>query len=140
MVGSDHAPHTREEKANAYPNSPAGMPGVQTLLPLMLNHMAEGRLSLEKLVALTSLNAHKLFNFAGKGEVKVGNDADLTFVDLKRTETITEDWVASRCGWSPFTGMSITGWPVGTMVRGHRVMWENELVSPSVGAPITFNL
>lgn len=140
VVGSDHAPHTREEKANAYPNSPAGMPGVQTLLPLMLNHMAQGRLSLEKLVALTSLNAHKLFNFTGKGEVKIGNDADLTFVDLKRTETITEDWVASRCGWSPFTDMRITGWPVGTMVRGHRVMWENELVSPSVGAPISFNL
>jgi len=140
VVGSDHAPHTREEKANAYPNSPAGMPGVQTLLPLMLNHMAQGRLSLQKLVALTSLNAHKLFNFAGKGEVKVGNDADLTFVDLKRTETVSEDWVASRCGWSPFTGMSITGWPVGTLVRGHRVMWENELVSPSVGAPIKFNL
>ena len=140
VVGSDHAPHTREEKANAFPNSPSGMPGVQTLLPLMLNHMAEGKLSLEKLVALTSANAHKLFNFTSKGEVKLGNDADLTFVDLKRRETIEEDWVASRCGWSPFTGMEIQGWAVGTMVRGHQVMWENQLVTPSIGAPIKFNL
>ncbi len=116
------------------------MPGVQTLLPLMLNHMAEGKLSLEKLVALTSANAHKLFNFTSKGEVKLGNDADLTFVDLKRRETIEEDWVASRCGWSPFTGMEIQGWAVGTMVRGHQVMWENQLVTPSIGAPIKFNL
>lgn len=140
VIGSDHAPHTREEKANAYPNSPAGMPGVQTLLPLMLNHMSEGRLSLKRLVELTSFNAHKLFNFTAKGEVKLGNDADLTFVDLNRTQTITEDWVASRCGWSPFTGMDIKGWPVGTMVRGQKVMWENELVTPSTGAPISFNL
>ena len=140
VVGSDHAPHTREEKANAFPNSPSGMPGVQTLLPLMLNHMAEGKLSLEKLVALTSANAHKLFNFTSKGEVKLGNDADLTFVDLKRRETIEEGWLASRCGWSPFTGMEIQGWAVGTMVRGHQVMWENQLVTPSIGAPIKFNL
>ncbi len=140
VVGSDHAPHTREEKAHTYPKSPNGMPGVQTLLPLMLNHLGQGKLSLEKLVALTSYNAHKLFNFAGKGEVKVGNDADLTFVDLKRCQTIEEDWLASRCGWSPFTGMKIQGWPVGTMVRGHRVMWENELLIPSIGIPISFNL
>lgn len=140
VVGSDHAPHTREEKASAYPHSPAGMPGVQTLLPLMLNHMAQGRLSLQRLVELTSYNAHRLFNFTAKGEVKIGNDADLTFVDLNRTETITEDWVASRCGWSPFTGMEIKGWPVGTMVRGQKVMWQGALTTPSIGAPIAFNL
>lgn len=140
VVGSDHAPHTKEEKAEIYPQSPSGMPGVQTLLPLMLNHMAEGRLSLQRLVELTSYNAHKLFNFAAKGNVKVGNDADLTFVDLKRHEIISENWLASRCGWSPFTGMKIQGWPVGTMVRGQKVMWENELVTPSIGQPIAFNL
>ena len=140
VVGSDHAPHTREEKADAYPHSPSGMPGVQTLLPLLLNHMAEGKLSLEKLVALTSLNAKKLFKLKNKGEVLVGNHADLTFVDLNRTETITEDWVASRVGWSPFTDMQIKGWPVGTMVRGQTVMWENELTTPETGQPIEFNL
>jgi len=62
----------------------------------------------------------------------------LTFVDLKRTETIAEDWVAARCGWSPFTGRSIHGWPVGTMVRGTRVMWEGELTAPATGQPCVF--
>ena len=140
VIGSDHAPHTREEKADAYPHSPSGMPGVQTLLPLMLNHMAEGKLSLERLVELTSLNAKKLFKLADKGEVVVGNHADLTFVDLNRSETITEDWVASRVGWSPFTDMRIKGWAIGTMVRGQRVMWENELLTPATGQPIKFNI
>ena len=140
VIGSDHAPHTREEKADAYPHSPSGMPGVQTLLPLMLNHMAEGKLSLERVVELTSLNAKKLFKLKNKGEVLVGNHADLTFVDLQRQETITEDWVASRVGWSPFTDMKIKGWPVGTMVRGQRVMWENQLTTPASGQPIEFDL
>ncbi len=140
VLGSDHAPHTKEEKAEAYPHSPAGMPGVQTLLPVMLGHMAEGKLSLEKLVSLTSLNAVKLFNIKEKGEVKIGNHADLTFVDLKRSETISEDWVASRCGWSPFTGRTVTGWPVGTMVRGTRVMWQGELTAPSTGQPVKFDI
>ncbi len=140
VLGSDHAPHTKEEKAETYPHSPAGMPGVQTLLPVMLGHMAEGKLSLEKLVSLTSLNAVKLFNIKEKGEVKVGNHADLTFVDLKRSETISEDWVASRCGWSPFTGRTVTGWPVGTMVRGTRVMWQGELTAPATGQPVKFDI
>ncbi len=140
VLGSDHAPHTKEEKAETYPHSPAGMPGVQTLLPVMLGHMAEGKLSLEKLVSLTSLNAVKLFNIKEKGEVKIGNHADLTFVDLKRSETISEEWVASRCGWSPFTGRTVTGWPVGTMVRGTRVMWQGELTAPSTGQPVKFDI
>tara|TARA_B110000971_G_C20037304_1_gene515143 strand:- start:2641 stop:3966 length:1326 start_codon:yes stop_codon:yes gene_type:complete len=140
IIGSDHAPHTREEKADAYPHSPAGMPGVQTLLPLMLNHMADGKLSLEKLVQLTSLNAKKLFKLQDKGEIIVGGHADLTFVDLNRTETVTEDWIASRVGWSPFTGMALKGWPVGTMIRGQKVMWENQLVTPETGQPIRFDI
>ena len=140
VIGSDHAPHTREEKADAYPHSPAGMPGVQTLLPLMLNHMADGKLSLAKLVFLTSYRARSLFNLADKGEVALGNHADLTFVDLAASRTIEEDWIASRCGWSPFTGKSVRGWPVGTMVRGQRVMWDGELETPETGQPITFDI
>jgi len=140
VLGSDHAPHTKEEKAEAYPHSPAGMPGVQTLLPVMLGHMADGKISLEKLVSLTSLNAVKLFNIREKGEVKIGNHADLTFVDLQRSETISEEWVASRCGWSPFTGRTVKGWPVGTMVRGTNVMWQGELTAPSTGQPVKFDI
>jgi dihydroorotase len=138
VIGSDHAPHTKQEKADAYPHSPSGMPGVQTLVPLMLHHMSEGKLSLEKLVSLTSLNAKKLFRLKEKGEVIEGGHADLTFVDLKAEKTIDEDWLASRCGWSPFTGMTIKGWPVGTMVRGQQVMWEGALQTPATGQPIVF--
>ena len=139
VIGSDHAPHTREEKADVYPHSPSGMPGVQTLLPLMLNHVADGKLSLTKLVFLTSYRARSLFGLVNKGEVSIGNHADLTFVDLKATRTIEEDWIASRCGWSPFTGESVRGWPVGTMVRGQRVMWDGILETPETGQPIAFD-
>ena len=140
VIGSDHAPHTREEKADTYPHSPSGMPGVQTLLPLMLDHVAAGKLSLAKLVYLTSYRARSLFGLREKGEVAIGNHADLTFVDLAATRIIEEDWLASRCGWSPFTGKTIHGWPVGTMVRGQRVMWDAILETPETGQPIAFDL
>ena len=117
VIGSGPCAAHEREKADAYPHSPSGMPGVQTLLPLMLNHMAEGKLSLQRLVSLTSHKAIELFSLKEKGEVKIGNHADLTFVDLGATREITEDWLASHCGWSPFTGKQIKGWPVGTMVR-----------------------
>lgn len=138
VVGSDHAPHTLEEKARGYPDTPSGMPGVQTLLPLLLDHMAAGRLTLARLVDLTSAGAQRLFNLAGKGRIAVGYDADLSIVDLAGTMTVTKDWLASRCGWSPFEGMTLSGRVVGTIVRGRRVMWENELFGPPAGAPIRF--
>ena len=138
VIGSDHAPHTREEKAKEYPASPSGMPGVQTLLPLMLNHVAEGRLTLQRLIDLTSAGAQRVFGLVGKGRIAVGYDADFTVVDLKARWTVEESWLASRCGWSPFTGMALTGKPVGTIVRGNRVMWEAELANAAVGAPLRF--
>jgi dihydroorotase len=138
VIGSDHAPHTREEKAKEYPASPSGMPGVQTLLPLMLNHVAEGRLTLQRLIDMTSAGPQRIFGIAGKGRIAVGYDADFTVVDLKARWTIDEQWLASRCGWSPFTGMTLTGKPVGTIVRGNRVMWEGQLANAAIGAPVRF--
>jgi dihydroorotase len=138
VIGSDHAPHTREEKAKEYPNSPSGMPGVQTLLPLMLNHVAEGRLTLQRLIDLTSAGPQRIFGLSGKGRIAVGYDADFSVVDLKARWTIEESWLASRCGWSPFTGMALTGKPVGTIIRGERVMWEGSLAAHATGAPIRF--
>ena len=137
-LGSDHAPHHAREKAKKYPASPSGMPGVQTLVPVMLDYVAAGRLSLERLVDLTSAGPARLFQIAGKGRVAVGYDADLTVVDLKRRETIEDAWISSRCAWTPFAGRTVTGWPVGTVVRGRRVMWEGELVTPSNGAVVRF--
>lgn len=138
ILGSDHAPHTREEKDHAYPGSHSGMTGVQTLVPIMLDHVNKGRMSLERFVDMTSHGPNRLFGIANKGRIAVGYDADLTIVDLKRTETITNDWVKSRVGWTPYHGVSVIGWPVGTIVRGHKVMWENELVTPSQGQPMRF--
>ncbi|MES2986907.1 MAG: dihydroorotase [Pseudomonadota bacterium] len=138
VIGSDHAPHTMEEKARPYPDSPSGMPGVQTLLPLMLNHVAEGRLTLQRLIDLTSAGPQRVFGIAGKGRIAVGYDADFTMVDLKKQWTIEESWLASRCGWSPFTDMALTGKPIGTIIRGNRVMWEGALAVQAIGEPIRF--
>lgn len=138
ILGSDHAPHTREEKDHPYPESHSGMTGVQTLVPIMLDHVNAGRMSLERFVDMTSHGPNRLFGIASKGRIAVGYDADLTIVDLKRRQTITNDWVASRVGWTPYDGVEVTGWPVGTVLRGQCVMWEGDLVSPSTGQPMRF--
>jgi dihydroorotase len=137
-VGSDHSPHTREEKSHPYPKTHSGMTGVQTLLPVMLDHVSKGRLSLQRLVDLTSAGPARIFGIAGKGRIAVGYDADLTIVDSKRRETISNRWIASRSGWTPYDGMTVIGWPIGTFVRGRRVMWQGELVTPNQGEPVRF--
>ncbi len=138
VIGSDHAPHTIEEKQKPYPNSPAGMPGVQTLLPLLLTHVAAGRMTLAQLVALTSAGANRLFGLISKGFIAAGYDADFSVVDLQKTWTVTSDWLASRCGWSPFEGDVMTGKPVGTIIRGNVVMWEDDVIGTPLGAPLRF--
>src|ERR1700729_2075687 len=138
VLGSDHAPHTLEEKAKPYPESPSGMTGVQTLVPLMLDHVNAGRLSLQRLVDLTSAGPQRLFGIIGKGRIAAGYDADFTIVDMKRHETIRDSWIAPRSQWTPYDGKTVTGWPVGTFVRGRRVMWEGELTAPSTGEAVRF--
>jgi dihydroorotase len=138
VLGSDHAPHTREEKAKTYPASPSGMTGVQTLVPIMLDHVNAGRLTLLRFVDLTSAGPARLFGIARKGRIAVGYDADLTVVDLKRRQTITDKWVASRAGWTPYDGVAVTGWPVGTIVRGRKVMWDGSLATPAQGERVCF--
>jgi dihydroorotase len=138
VLGSDHAPHTTEEKAKTYPLSPSGMTGVQTLVPIMLDHVNAGRLTLLRFVDLTSAGPARLFGIAAKGRIAVGYNADLTVVDLKRRETIRDKWVASRAGWTPYDGVTVTGWPVGTLVRGRRVMWDGALTAPGQGERVRF--
>lgn len=138
ILGSDHAPHTREEKDHPYPASHSGMTGVQTLVPVMLDHVNAGRMSLERFVDMTSHGPNRLFGIASKGRIAVGYDADLTVVDLGRRETIRNDWVRSRAGWTPYDGVEVTGWPVGTIVRGRTVMWQGDLVTPATGQPMRF--
>ncbi|MEM1289753.1 MAG: dihydroorotase [Pseudomonadota bacterium] len=138
VIGSDHAPHTRAEKQAEYPASPSGMPGVQTLVPIMLDHVAAGRLSLARFVDMTSHGPQRLFGLAEKGRIAVGYDADLTIVDLKQAWKISDDWIASRCGWTPYDGKDVKGRPVGTIVRGKKVMWEGQLVAGEGGEAARF--
>jgi dihydroorotase len=138
VLGSDHAPHTREEKARPYPASPSGMPGVQTLLPVMLTHVAHGRLTLERLVDLTSHGPQRIFGLADKGRLAEGYDADLTIVDLKARRTLRHQDMATRSGWTPFDGFEAEGWPMATVIRGVAVMREDEVIVEGTGAPVRF--
>ncbi len=138
VIGSDHAPHTIAEKDKPYPQSPSGMPGVQTLVPVMLDHVAAGRLSLERFVDLTSAGAARIFGIVGKGRIAVGFDADLTIVDLAARRTIGNMWIASKCGWTPYDGLKVTGWPIATIIGGRVVMREAELVGEPGGQTFRF--
>ena len=138
VLGSDHAPHTLEEKARPYPASPSGMPGVQTLVPVMLTHVAQGRMTLERFIDLTSGGAQRVFGTAGKGRLTEGYDADLTLVDLKAKRVIRHEDMATRSGWTPFDGFEAEGWPMATIVRGRVVMKDGELIGSAHGRPVRF--
>ncbi|MCU0672581.1 MAG: dihydroorotase [Myxococcota bacterium] len=138
VLGSDHAPHTREEKDAGYPKSPSGLPGVQTMVPLMLNAVNEGRLSLERLVDLLAHGPQRIYGIARKGRLTVGYDADLTIVDLGREHVITHEEQASRVGWTPFAGWKLKGWPVRTIVRGRSVMIDGQLQGAPSGRAVRF--
>lgn len=138
VIGSDHAPHLREDKAKPYPASPSGMPGVQTLVPLMLDHVNAGRLSLERFVDLTSAGPARLFGLCAKGRIALGYDADFTVVDLKRQARIENAAQGSKCGWTPFDGMTVTGWPVATILNGKIVMQDGALTQTGQGQAFRF--
>ncbi len=138
VLGSDHAPHTREEKDHAYPGSHSGMTGVQTLVPVMLDHVNAGKLSIHRFVDLTSAGPQRIFGIRNKGRIAAGYDADFTIVDMKRRETIQNKWIESRCGWTPYDGVTVTGWPVGTFIRGRKAMWMGELAAKASGEPVRF--
>jgi dihydroorotase len=138
VLGSDHAPHTSEEKARPYPASPSGMPGVQTLVPVMLTHVAQGRLTLERFVDLTSHGPQRIFQIAGKGRMAEGWDADLTIVDLNARYEFRHADMKSRVGWTPFDGMPAQGRAVATVVRGRVVMRDGEVQGAATGEPVRF--
>ncbi len=137
-IGSDHAPHMLEDKAKPYPASPSGMPGVQTLVPLMLDAVNEGRLSLQRFIDLTSGGPARVYGIAGKGRIAAGYDADLTIVDMNAQREISDAWIASRCGWTPYAGRAVTGWPIATLVRGCFAMRDGEVTGPARGQPVRF--
>ena len=139
VIGSDHAPHTLEEKAKPYPESPSGMVGVQTTLPIMLDHVNAGRLSLLRLVDLLCYGPARIYGIAAKGAIAPGYDADFTIVDMRAERTISNDWIASKAGWTPYDGKRVKGWPAMTIVRGQIVMREGEIVADTpTGRPARF--
>ncbi len=138
MLATDHAPHTLDEKARTYPASPSGMPGVQTLVPVMLDHVAAGRLTLERLVDLLCAGPARVWSIASKGRLAVGFDCDLTIVDLAARRTIRDADMANKAGWTPYDGMSVTGWPIATVLRGHIVMRDGQVLGEPHGRPLHF--
>jgi len=138
VLGSDHAPHTKENKNKEYPNSPSGMPGVQTIFPVMIDHVNKGKLSLEQLIKLMCENPCRIFGIANKGYIKEEYDADLTIVDMNKEQVIKDEMIASKCGWTPFNNYKVKGFPVGTIVNGNLVMSEGKVISKAQGQPMLF--
>ncbi|HXS05731.1 MAG TPA: dihydroorotase [Rhizomicrobium sp.] len=138
VIGSDHAPHTREEKEKTYPDTPSGMPGVQTLVTILLDHVNKGNLTLERFVDLTASGPQRIFGLAGKGRIARGYDADFTIVDMGLTRTIENKWIATRSGWTPFDGMKTKGWAVAAVLRGAFVMRDFALTQAASGKPLRF--
>jgi dihydroorotase len=138
VLGSDHAPHLKENKDKEYPNTPSGMPGVQTIFPVMLDHVNNGKLTLQQLINLMCENPCRIFGIKNKGFIKEGFDADLTITDMNKEVTIKNEMIASKCGWTPFNNHKVKGFPVGTIVNGHLVMSDGKVILESKGTPLKF--
>ena len=138
VLGSDHAPHSKENKDKEYPNTPSGMPGVQTIFPVMLDHVNNGKLTLEQLIKLMCENPCRIFGIKNKGYIKEGYDADLTIVDMNKEVVIKDEMIASKCGWTPFNNHKVKGFPAGTIVNGILVMSEGKVIEESKGTPLKF--
>jgi dihydroorotase len=138
VLGSDHAPHLKENKNKVYPETPSGMPGVQTIFPVMLDHVNSGKLSLEQLINLMCENPCRIFGIKNKGYIKEGFDADLTIADMNKEVVIKDEMIASKCGWTPFNNYKVKGFPVGTIVNGNLVMSDGKVVLESKGQPLKF--
>ena len=138
VLGSDHAPHLKVKKDKVYPDTPSGMPGVQTIFPVMLDHVNNDKLSLKQLINLMCENPCRIFGIKNKGYIKEGFDADLTIADMNKEVVIKDEMIASKCGWTPFNNYKVKGFPVGTIVNGNLVMSDGKVVLESKGQPLKF--
>ena len=138
VLGSDHAPHLKVNKDKEYPDSPSGMPGVQTIFPVMIDHVNNGKLTLNQLINLMCENPCRIFGIKNKAFIKEGFDADLTIVDMKKEVIIKDEMIASKCGWTPFNNYKVKGFPVGTIVNGILVMSDGKILVESKGKPLSF--
>ncbi|GET38357.1 dihydroorotase [Microseira wollei] len=139
FIATDHAPHTLEEKAQPYPNSPSGMPGVETSLPLMLTQAMQGKCTVAQVANWMSTAVAKGYGIPKKGAIAVGYDADLVLVDLNNYRPVLREELQTKCGWSPFEGWNLTGWPVYTIVGGQVVYERGKLNTEVRGQALTFD-
>lgn len=139
VLGSDHAPHTLEEKSKSYPNTPSGMTGVQTIVPVMLNHINSGRLSLARLTQLMAHNPKRIWGLKDIGSLEVGARANITVVDMKKQKTIEDSWIQSIAGWTPYHGVKVKGWPIATLVGGQFAMREDQILAKPNNQGIQFS-
>ena len=138
-IASDHAPHTRAAKERPWPQTASGLTGIQTLVPIMLDHVNAGRLTLGHLAALMADGPARVYGVLGKGRIAIGYDADFTIVDMRKQRTIENEWIVTPAGWTPFAGMQVTGWPTTTIVRGAVVMSNDEVLGAPSGRPVRFH-
>ncbi len=138
-IGSDHAPHLKKNKEKVYPHSPSGMPGVQTLMPIMLDHVNAGKLSLNQLINFVCENPVKIFGIKNKGFIKEKYDADFTIVDMNKKIVIKNDKIESKCKWSPFNDFEFKGTPVATIIAGKIKMKDGKILGEADGTPLIFN-
>lgn len=138
FIATDHAPHTLEEKAKGYPNTPSGMPGVETSLPLMLTQAMQGRCTVAQVAHWMSAAPAKAYKIPNKGQIAVGYDADLVLVDLNEYRPVLREELQTKCGWSPYEGWNLTGWPVMTVVGGQVVYNRGQFDDTVRGKALTF--
>jgi dihydroorotase len=139
VIATDHAPHTLEEKQRPYPASPSGVPAVENSLALMLNEAHRGRCTLQQIVHWMSGAPARVWDIVNKGRIEVGNDADLVLVDLNRTREVRDEEQVTKCGWSPWHGTKLTGWPVRTWVMGHEVFCDGQFNTARRGQEANFD-
>ena len=135
-IATDHAPHTKDEKNSE--NPPYGIPGLETMLPLLLDAVNNGKLSLNKLVELTVENPVKMLNIKNKGKIKQGFDADLTVVDMNKEKAVKNEELFTKCRWSPWNGKTLRGWPITTIVNGN-IVFEQGTMKDIKAKELTFN-
>ncbi len=136
IIATDHAPHLKEEKEKA--EYPFGMPGLETMLPLLLNACHEGKIELKMIQKLCCENPAKIFNIKNKGLIKEGYDADLVIVDLDRRQAVRNEDMLTKCKWSAFEGKILKGWPITTIVNGN-VVYDKGQIFPVQGKELTYS-
>ncbi|MFW5966482.1 MAG: dihydroorotase [Persicimonas sp.] len=144
MIATDHAPHTPEEKDRDYGEAPSGVPGVETMLPMMLDAAHRGECSYGDVLEWLCHRPASIYGVAGRSRIEVGNHADLVLIDPDMQREVRDKDQFSRCGWTPWRGRALVGWPVMTLVDGHVAYRRDDdgpgeiVAEPGLGCEVEF--